>query len=250
VLTQSRQAEEIIVVDDGSEDKTEVLLKEQYPTVRVISQANAGVSAARNRGIEAATGDWIALLDSDDEWRPQKLARQSALLSDTPEAALCHSDESWIRNGKHLNQMKKHKKSGGYIYSSCLPLCAISPSAALIRKTIFDEVGLFDESLPACEDYDMWLRICARHPVAFVSEPLVIKYGGHDDQLSAKHWGMDRFRVQALQRALREAPLGADDRSATREMLVRKLKILAAGARKRGRADVAEKWRREISEWA
>ena len=202
VLAQSRPANEIIVVDDGSTDDTQQLIGTQYSQIHYIQQANKGVSSARNAGIITATCDWICLLDSDDSWRPEKLAKQSQALTDNPDYLICHTNETWYRNGNVLNQGKKHEKRGGYIFQHCLPLCAISPSSVIINKQLFDEIGLFDENLPACEDYDMWLRICAQYPILFLDEALTNKYGGHEDQLSIKHWGMDRFRIVALQKVI------------------------------------------------
>ncbi|MCP4992198.1 MAG: glycosyltransferase family 2 protein, partial [Gammaproteobacteria bacterium] len=196
VLDQTFPAHEIIVVDDGSTDNTKQLVRDLFPQCRYIEQPNRGVSAARNTGIESATGNWLAFLDSDDEWLPGKLRAQIALLEKNPEVKICHTEEIWIRNGKQVNQMKKHAKSGGHIFQNCLPLCVISPSSVIIHREIFHEIGAFDEELPACEDYDLWLRICASHPVAFVEQPQINKYGGHEDQLSQKHWGMDRFRIK------------------------------------------------------
>ena len=115
--------------------------------------------------------------------------------------------------------MKKHAKSGGHIFRQCLPLCVISPSSVMIQRSLFDEIGLFDESLPACEDYDLWLRICARHPVLFLQEPMIIKHGGHRDQLSRRYWGMDRFRIQALEKIIDAPGLSPADRIAVAEML-------------------------------
>ncbi len=232
VLAQSRTADEIILIDDGSTDETAKLMQANYPQVRYLHQKNSGVSAARNRGIQAAKGEWIALLDSDDEWLPDKLAIQMQSLKQAPEHKLIHSDEIWIRNGVRVNQMKKHAKKGGWIYPNCLPLCAISPSASLIHRSLFDELGLFDETLPACEDYDLWLRITTRYPVLYCEEALIKKYGGHEDQLSAKHWGMDRFRIRALQKSLAQTVLKDEDRAAAEKMLMRKLHILLKGARK------------------
>lgn len=233
VLAQTLPPLEIIVIDDGSSDGTSTLVARDYPQVTLLQQQNRGVSAARNRGIRHARGDWIALLDSDDQWLPAKLARQWQACQKQPEAPLIHSDEIWIRNGRRVNPMNKHKKTGGWIFQRCLPLCAISPSAALIRRDLFDEVGLFDETLPACEDYDLWLRICSRYPVGYIDEPLLIKYGGHEDQLSRRHWGMDRFRLQALERILQQ-PLGDEDRDAAHAMLLKKANILLKGACKHG----------------
>jgi len=239
ILHQSPPAAEIIVVDDGSQDGTADLIQRCYPQVRYLWQTNGGVSSARNRGIGAAGGDWIAFLDSDDTWLPDKLAAQRAVLCEHPDIRLCHTQEIWIRHGCWVNQMDKHAKSGGYIFRKCLPRCVISPSTALLHRSLFDALGTFDEDLPACEDYDLWLRICATEPVAFVPEPQIRKYGGHADQLSRKHWGMDRFRVRALEKIIGSGRLDVEDRAAACAMLVRKAGILAAGARKRGHIERA-----------
>jgi glycosyltransferase involved in cell wall biosynthesis len=249
VFAQSLPADEILVIDDGSDDETRSLIESRYPQCRYIHQPNQGVSSARNRGIQAARGEWIALLDSDDAWLPHKLARQLRELRDNPGYRLCHSEEIWMRRGVRVNAMTKHAKSGGWIFRDCLPLCVISPSATLLHRSLFDELGLFDTRLPACEDYDLWLRICAREPVLFVEEPLIVKYGGHPDQLSQKHWGMDRFRIQALEKIINTEMLHDADRAAAIEMLIKKAAILAQGADKRGKLDRAEHYRRLQSQY-
>ena len=170
VLAQTLAADEIIVVDDGSTDGTADMLRQDYPELLLLTQENKGVSTARNAGIKRAGSEWLALLDSDDEWHAQKLSRQIMQLNAKPEYRLIHTDEIWIRNGRRVNQMKKHKKYGGRIFRHCLPLCAMSPSSVLIHASVFEHVGLFDEYLPVCEDYDMWLRVCARYPVLLVDE--------------------------------------------------------------------------------
>ncbi|MBN1379618.1 MAG: glycosyltransferase [Gammaproteobacteria bacterium] len=238
VLTQSQPADEIVVIDDGSTDNTSRLIKANFPQVLLIHTDNLGVSHARNCGILAANSDWIAFLDSDDEWKHHKLATQLETLKLNPEYKICHSDEKWIRNDHHLNQKEKHKKHGGWIFEDCLPLCAISPSAAIIHRSVFDDVGLFDESLPACEDYDLWLRITAKYPVLFIAQPLIVKYGGHTDQLSQKHWGMDRFRIQALENIINTGELKLEYHLAALHMLVEKLSILIQGAEKKNNQDI------------
>ncbi len=235
VLAQTLAPLEVIVVDDGSDDGTAALMARRFPGVRCLVQQNRGVSAARNAGIAAARGEWLAFLDSDDEWLPGKLAAQRAALEEHAGCRLCHTEEIWIRNGKRVNAMKKHAKRGGRIYRHCLPLCVISPSSVVIHRSLFRDHGGFDESLPACEDYDLWLRLCAREAVAFVETPQIVKYGGHADQLSRRHWGMDRFRVRALLKMLDSGLLDAGDEAATRAMLVEKCRILAQGAEKRGK---------------
>lgn len=235
---QTRPAEEIIVVDDGSTDGTPEWLAETHPDVRVIAQKNLGASSARNAGVRASEGSFIAFLDSDDEWLPEKLARQVELIESdngSREVTLCHTDEIWIRNGRRVNPMKKHRKHGGFIFERALPLCIISPSSVLIRRELFDDVGYFDESLPACEDYDLWLRVTARFAVDYIDEKLIIKYGGHEDQLSRRYPAMDRFRIRALEKILRTTVLDEMERRAAEEMLSRKRAIYARGALKRGR---------------
>ena len=240
VLAQTLRPLEVLVVDDGSTDATEALLHSRYadetfPSVRPLTCPEQGVSAARNHGIRESSGQWIALLDSDDAWTPEKLEQQHRALQRSPDHKICHTDEVWIRNGKRVNQMKKHAKPGGWIFNECLPLCCISPSSVLIHRSIFDDVGLFDEDLPVCEDYDLWLRVACRYPVLLVDEKLTIKYGGHPDQLSHKLWGMDRFRLLALEKILASGFLDEQMRKAAEATLRSKLDIYLQGARKRGR---------------
>lgn len=233
VQQQTVKTDEIIVIDDGSNDATPAMLKQRFPEIKRLRQENAGVSSARNLGIRHAKSDWIALLDSDDEWLPSKLEYQLNALAAHESIRLIHCDEIWIRNGTRVNAMHKHRKYGGWIYPQCLPLCAISPSAALIRRDVFADIGYFDENLPACEDYDFWLRFCAHEPVAYVDKPLLNKFGGHADQLSARYWGMDRFRLQALAKAIESRRLSSDYLKLTQAQLEKKLAILINGARKR-----------------
>jgi len=240
VRKQTLSVNEIIVVDDGSTDETETLIKSDYPDIVYLRQNNKGVSTARNHGIDKATGEWLAFLDSDDEWLPNKLEMQKDALIAAPEIRICHTEEIWIRNGKQVNPMKKHAKTGGWIFQKCLPLCAMSPSSILIHRSVFETVGNFDQSLPACEDYDLWLRITHRYPVTFVEQPLIIKYGGHDDQLSRRYWGMDRFRIQSLRKLLDSGILGVENELAAKKMLVHKATIYLNGARKRNKHEEIE----------
>lgn len=232
VLLQSEPVDELIVVDDGSEDGSREAIEPVAEKLQWIQQNNHGVSHARNQGIKAATGDWVALLDSDDEWLPEKIARIKAAIKQYPSITLFHSEEIWIRNGVRVNAMNKHQKSGGMIFQQCLPLCVISPSAVVFRRDHFLQLGGFDEDLPACEDYDLWLRWCWNKPVHFIDTPLIRKYGGHDDQLSQQFAAMDQFRIHALHKILQNPGLSNDDRAAARAQLIRKLEILLRGAEK------------------
>jgi glycosyltransferase involved in cell wall biosynthesis len=243
VCRQTRPAHEILVIDDGSTDDTRDIVSAAFPGVRYHYQENGGVSYARNAGIRLATGDWIALLDSDDRWHHHKLERQARALQENPAYAICHTDEIWIRNGKRVNPMHKHAKKGGHIFRHGLPRCAISPSSVLISKQLLEDVGKFDERLPACEDYDLWLRLCARYPVLYLEEPLTIKYGGHADQLSRRYWGMDRFRVYALQKVIRSGELSSADWRAAVQMLLEKAAIVHQGAVRRGNIALAREYR-------
>ena len=249
ILCQSCSPKEIIVVDDGSTDETLALMTSEYPEIVFIQQQNTGVSSARNVGIKRASGDWIAFLDSDDEWLPEKLEIQMKALYENPEIKICHTNEIWIRNGKRVNPKKKHEKFGGWIFQKCLPLCCISPSSVIIHKSIFKEIGLFDYSLPVCEDYDLWLRITARNPVLYIEEPFLIKYGGHEDQLSKKYWGMDRFRIKSLEKIISSRVLSELDENAAKKMLMEKIYIFIQGAQKRGNLKEVKKFKEQYSEF-
>lgn len=226
---------ELIVVDDGSADATPWEIPSRFPSVVFLRQPHRGVSAARNLGIRHARGEYIAFLDSDDLWLPKKLEREITCLSENPSYRICYTDEIWIRRGMRVNPKKKHRKYGGWIYPHCLPLCIISPSSVILHREVFETVGGFDESLPACEDYDLWLRITARFKVWWIDAPLIIKRGGHADQLSRAFWGMDRFRIRALVKILNEDILSEPWRQKTLEELEKKCYILIQGAEKRGK---------------
>lgn len=235
VLAQDFEDGELIVVDDGSTDGTSEEMRKYGGRVKVLEHSeNRGVSAARNRGVLRARGKYIAFLDSDDLWVKGKLAIQVAFLDDNPHYPLSYTDEIWIRKGKRVNPKFKHAKYSGWIFEKCLPLCTISPSSAVMRKTLFSKVGLFDEALPVCEDYDFWLRVSARFPIFFINRKLIIKRGGHPDQLSQRSWGNDRYRVIALEKLLSEPSIGSEEKKMILDEMKGKCQILSKGFFKRG----------------
>lgn len=236
VLSQDFGDFELIVVDDGSTDNTMEILDGYDRDIAVLRQENHGVSAARNAGIAFASGQFIAFLDSDDMWLPGKLASQIDFFNSNPDALICQTQELWVRNGKRVNPKRRHKKFSGMIFKQSLPLCIVSPSAVMLKKSLLDKTGLFDESLPACEDYDLWLRISCKYPVFLIDTPLIIKRGGHDDQLS-KTPGLDKYRIKALGNIIKSGILSKDQYNDAVKMLERKCEIYAQGCLKRGRSD-------------
>ena len=243
VLAQEFRDFELIVVDDGSADDTPLLLESYGDAIRVLRRGNRGVSAARNAGIAAARGGLIAFLDSDDLWLAGKLSRQVEFFTSHPEALICQTEELWVRNGRRVNPGKRHRKRGGMIFEPSLDLCLVSPSAVMVRQGLFERVGIFDESLPACEDYDLWLRVSCRIPVHLIETALIVKRGGHADQLS-RAWGLDQFRIAALVKLLNGDILNEVQRQAVRGVLHRKCAVYAGGCRRRGRAEEAAHYER------
>ena len=249
VVMQSYTPYEIIIIDDGSDDGTKEWLKDNFPNVKYIYQMNSGVSSARNKGIKFARGDWIALLDSDDEWLPSKLKDQANEIELNPAAKFLHTNEIWIRNGVRVNQMKKHKKYGGYIFEKCLDMCRISPSSVLIKKDIFDEIGMFDETLKVCEDYDLWLRFASKYPVHFLDQPLIKKYGGHSDQLSKVDDGIESYRIRSLKKIMNSGILNKKQKTITKDVLVKKMYIYAKGLEKRNKIRELNDTKKNIQYW-
>lgn len=241
VLAQTFTDYELIVVDDGSSDDTPQALLSYGKRIRLIRQGNRGVSAARNAGLAVAKGGLIAFLDSDDLWLPHKLKAQTDFFAANPAAMWQQTAEIWVRNGQRVNPKKRHAKQAGRIFQASLELCLISPSAVMLRRELLAEFGRFDERLPACEDYDLWLRILTKYPVHLDPAYGIIKHGGHADQLSRNPM-LDVYRIQALQKIWRLAQdsgtnlvLDDADRTALEHVLKKKCMIYAAGCRKRGR---------------
>lgn len=236
VLNQSYRDFEVIVVDDGSTDSTPDVIDSYRGIIRSVRQENMGVSAARNTGIRASRNNLVAFLDSDDLWETSKLERHVAFFNEHPEALICQTGEIWIRKGKRVNPGTRHQKPSGMIFNESLHLCLVSPSAVMMKKTVFEKVGFFNESFPACEDYDLWLRISCSIPVFLLDEPLVIKRGGHENQLSAMSC-LDRYRIFSIKNILDSGRLDKDQTIKAVSVLVEKCRIYSSGCMKRGREE-------------
>ena len=242
VYRQTYAPQEIIVVDDASTDATPEILEEHADRIKVITnESNRGVSFSRNEGIKASKGDWLAFLDSDDRWDKDKLATQKVFHAHNPQYSISQCDEIWIRNGVRVNPMAKHAKLGGWIFEACIPRCIVSPSAVIIHRDVLKKIGLFDPHLRACEDYDLWLRIAQHYEIGLLDKKLVTRYGGHEDQLSKRYWGMDRFRITAMEKHIK-TKMNPDWKKTLLEELVFKSGIVAEGARKRDNPDLADRY--------
>ncbi len=222
------------VVDDSSTDGTsDMVCSFLDPRIKIISlKSNQGVSRARNKGIEQGDGEWVAFLDSDDEWKKEKLKEQIKYSEKNPEIPLIHCNEVWIKNEKILPQKKHHKKQGGRIFIPSVQLCCISPSAVVLKRALLNEIGWFREDFPVCEDYEMWLRVTSRYSVGFVEDTLVVKHGGHADQLSQKYPAKDYWRIKALKNYIKDTNLSQEERTQVKKMIFQKSQILLRGYEK------------------
>jgi glycosyltransferase involved in cell wall biosynthesis len=239
---------ELIVIDDGSTDSTRSVVDSVGKEIKYTFQPHKGVSSARNLGLKLSKGDFIAFLDSDDLWKEEKIRLQMKYIKAHTEAVVCCTQEIWIRNGVFVNQRKKHRKHSGWIFDKVLPLCLLSLSSALFRRRLFDEIGRFDEDLPACEDYDLGIRLAHKYPIYFLDEALIIKRGGHEDQLSKKYWGMDRFRVRALEKAL-TLNLSEKQEWLVKKEMLKKCRILIKGFEKRRKISEASAYKEIIEKF-
>lgn len=242
VLSQKYPVFELIVVDDGSADETRELLASYGKALVALHQENRGPAAARNTGIRAARYPLLAFLDSDDRFTPNKLALQVAAMEAHPAMLISHTQEKWFRNGRHLNQKKRHAKEGGDIFARSLELCVVGMSTVMARQELFALVGLFDESFPCCEDYELWLRVSTRYPFLLVDAPLTVKHGGRPDQVSVQFGtGMDRLRLRALEKILSSSFLAPAQARMVKAELVRKALIYGNGCLKHGRIEEGQR---------
>ena len=231
ILNQTYPVDEIILVDNKSTDGTVNYIKNNFKGVKVLIEKNKGVSSARNLGIVNSKNEWIAFLDSDDEWMPNKIKKQVELIKRLNyKVSFIHTNEKWVRNNIHLNQKKKYVKKGGYIFSDCLDICKISPSSTLIKKSLFNQYGLFNTKFKVCEDYELWLRFTSKIEIGYIDEVLIKKNGGHNDQLSKKYWGIDRYRIKALEKLISRNNITIEYKIMVIKQLIKKINILILGA--------------------
>jgi glycosyltransferase involved in cell wall biosynthesis len=249
VLSQTQLPFELIIADDGSTDGTGDYVQKMNNVgmVHYLRIPHCGMPGkVRNAGARLAAGEYLAFLDSDDLWKPEKLARQTNFFEGHPEIRICHTGETWQRGEKIVSQAgQKHKRSGN-VFADALMKCIIGPSTVMMRRELFEEFGGFREHLEIAEDYELWLRVTAKYPVGYIDEPLVIKRGGHADQLSEKYGQIEIFRIKALLLNLEEGHFEGEQRRLAAKELVRKCRIYAQGCDKRGKDQEARRYR-EIS---
>lgn len=235
VLRQKFRNLECIIVDDGSDGAERILDVFEDARVHIIaSPGNYGVAHARNSGARATTAPYLSFLDSDDEWFPEKLTYQINFFRQNPECKIVQCREMWIRNGVRVNPPFTHEKSGGDIFPPSLERCMITPSSVMLTRELFFDTGMFNESFPACEDYDLWLRIAAHHTIGLIDKHHLKRYGGHADQLSSSVPMLDRFRIRSMIQLLSHTPLTDTQTSLVKHCLVQKSTIVANGFKKRG----------------
>ena len=259
VLAQTFNDYEVIVIDDGSSDGTKEMFEGRRmrnvgrgawdppsprlrrtgvgrgDKIRYIYQENKGPAAARNLGIKQAKGEFICFLDTDDRFREDKLKVTYDYIKNHPQYKIFHTEEIWYRKGALLTQRIYHKKPSGLVFENAVRMCSISISTAAIKKDVFNEVGFFDESMPACEDYDFWLRVTSKFRVFLIPYYLTIKEGGHIGQQSFKYPAMDTFRIYALKKILESGELSGDNFKIAAGELIKKCEIFIKGALKRGK---------------
>jgi glycosyltransferase involved in cell wall biosynthesis len=207
VLAQTRPALEIIVVDDGSTDDTPRILAEYGDRIRVIRQENLGASAARNTGIAAARGEWLAFLDSDDLWRPQKLECDAARIAADPDLGMVHCGaEQFDNTGQTLFVFLGGRE--GWVAPDLLRLdrevIAAPGSGLTVRKTAAEEAGGYDPRLEAAEDWDFCYRVACRYRAGFIPEVLA-RYRLHGSGRHLNIRKMENGMLMALEKAFQSS---------------------------------------------
>ena len=237
VLNQTIVPEEIIVIDDGSTDQTEDILRDLcllHPKVlKYIKQKNCGVSSARNLGIKEASNNWLCFLDSDDLWENSKIEEQINFHKENKHILFSYTNELWLFNDKTIKQKKHQQKQSGFCFKQNIANTLIGASTVMINRSILDDVGIFDEDLKVCEDYDLWLRVLYKYEIGIIEQQLIKKIAGHKEQLSFTTPLMDTYRIKSLQKHL-DSKYAED----IKNMILKKCDILINGAIKHSNSEV------------
>ena len=196
VIEQTYTDWELIVVDDSSDVDAEETIPDDDRIRYIQHECNKGAPAARNTGIDASNGEFIALLDDDDAWKSEKIERQLKKLQELSKGyGMLYSGRDIIRDGDFVETYIPTES--GYVFNNLLERNHIPSETPLIRRGCFSDVGGFDTAFQSFQDLDMWLRIADAYKIGVVSESLAIAYHGHDDQISndadRKYAGLSRL---------------------------------------------------------
>ncbi len=207
VLAQTYADFEVIIINDGSQDTTlEIVSCFTDRRLRVFSYPNAGVTVSRNRGLAQVRGDYVAFIDADDLWTPDKLESQLALLQANPQAAVAYSWSNFINEAGQFLHPGCHTPITGNVYATLLAVNFLeNGSNPLIRRQALLEVGEFDESLPVAEDWDMWLRLAARYEFVLVPRPQIL-YRVSSGSMSCNVSRAEIANLRVIDRAFSQAP--------------------------------------------
>ncbi len=211
VLAQGFPGVEHIVVDDGSTDGTPAVAARFGDRIRFVRQENAGPAPARNRALSLARGEYVAFLDSDDVWRPGRLARQVPMLDAAPRAGLLYAAVDYVDEDGNPSPVRRSRRPtpSGWILPALLRHNVMETSTVLVRRRLVEEAGGFDPRLRWCEDHDLWLRIAIRNEAIYDSVPSVLMRR-HPRQLIAEHERLVDADLEVLEgnllRLRRDAP--------------------------------------------